>query len=202
MAGLKKRLESAKGNRVEEFPRVLSTHHITYKFGIRETPFSLIYGSKSLISIEVKEPSLRFGHTNKVKNSESIYVQLDLLKEHRELMAKKYVSTSASRSKELVGWGAGHGTTPSGSRAGAHKTRVQTKAQANPQPEILNGSQPRVAAPKRVQEQVVQDAPSIVPAIVPIVVVPTNIVMIVLNMLESLVPSHVELPVSQTTSHT
>ncbi|MCE0480822.1 hypothetical protein HAX54_037968 [Datura stramonium] len=60
-------------------------------------------------------------------------------------MAKKHASSSASRSKAPVGWGAGHGTTPGGSRAGAHQTKAQTREQANPQPEVLNESQPRVA---------------------------------------------------------
>ncbi|MCE3215931.1 hypothetical protein HAX54_004126, partial [Datura stramonium] len=54
-------------------------------------------------------------------------------------MAKKRTSSYASRSKAPAGWGAGHGTTPSGNRAGAHQTRAQTSAQVNPQPEIVNG---------------------------------------------------------------
>ncbi|MCD7469961.1 hypothetical protein HAX54_009456, partial [Datura stramonium] len=53
-------------------------------------------------------------------------------------------------------------------------------------PEIVNGSQPRLAAPKRVQEQAVQDAPSIVPVVVPTVTLPTDVVMILLNVLEAL----------------
>ncbi|MCD7450008.1 hypothetical protein HAX54_002885 [Datura stramonium] len=70
------------------------------------------------------------------------------------MMAMKRVSSSSSRLKALVGQGAGHGTTPSGSRAGAHQTRAQTRAQANPQPEVVNGSPPRVATPKGAQEHV------------------------------------------------
>ncbi|MCD9643845.1 hypothetical protein HAX54_031697 [Datura stramonium] len=57
---------------------------------------------------------------------------------------------------------------------------------------------PRVAAPERVQELDVQDAPSIVPAIVPTVALPTDVVMRLLNMLEALVPNHGRLPVPQT----
>ncbi|MCE5166347.1 hypothetical protein HAX54_017860 [Datura stramonium] len=63
-------------------------------------------------------------------------------------MAKKHASSSASRSKAAVGRVARHGTTPGGSRAGGHQTRAQTRAQTNPQPEIVNGGQPRVAAPE------------------------------------------------------
>ncbi|MCE3215787.1 hypothetical protein HAX54_003483 [Datura stramonium] len=65
-------------------------------------------------------------------------------------MAKKRVSSSASRSKPPVGRGAAHGTTHGGSRARAHQKRTQTRPQANPQPEIVNGGQPRVVAPGRV----------------------------------------------------
>ncbi|MCE3215717.1 hypothetical protein HAX54_003272 [Datura stramonium] len=98
-------------------------------------------------------------------------------------MDKKRASSSASRSKTPVGRGARHGTTPSGSRVGAHQTRAQTRAQDNPQPEILNEGQPQVSAPEQVQEQVVQDAPSIVPAVVPTVALPTDVVMRLLNVL-------------------
>ncbi|MCE3050054.1 hypothetical protein HAX54_046383 [Datura stramonium] len=66
------------------------------------------------------------------------------------VMAKKCSSSSASRSKAPVGRGAGHGTTPGGSRAGAHQIRAQTRAHANPQPEVVNGSQSQVTAPERV----------------------------------------------------
>ncbi|MCD9644032.1 hypothetical protein HAX54_032002 [Datura stramonium] len=82
----------------------------------------------------------------------------------------------------------------------AHQTKAQTRAQVNPQPEVVNGSQPRVAASDRVQEQVVQDAPSIVPAVVPNVALPTDVVMRLLNVLEVLVPNHGGLLVPQTTS--
>ncbi|MCD7462553.1 hypothetical protein HAX54_048755, partial [Datura stramonium] len=98
------------------------------------------------------------------------------------------------RSKAPFGWGAGHGTTPSDYRTGVH----QTRAQDNPQPEIVNGGQPRVAAPERVQEQVVQDALSTVPVAVSTAALPTDVVMRFLNVLEALVPNHGRLPVPQT----
>ncbi|MCD9645890.1 hypothetical protein HAX54_035209, partial [Datura stramonium] len=72
--------------------------------------------------------------------------------------------------------GAGHGTTPGGSRVRAHQTRAQTRPQANPQPEII------------------------VPAVVPTVALPTDVVMRLLNVLEALVPSHGGLTCPQTTS--
>ncbi|MCE2055200.1 hypothetical protein HAX54_042171 [Datura stramonium] len=115
-------------------------------------------------------------------------------------MAKKCASSSASRSKAPIGRGVGHGTNPGGSRSGAHQTRAQTRGLANPQPEVGNGSHPRVAAPERVQEQIVQDATSTVSAVVPTVVLPTDVVMRLLNVLEALMSNHGGLPVPQTTS--
>ncbi|MCD9640646.1 hypothetical protein HAX54_026054, partial [Datura stramonium] len=49
-------------------------------------------------------------------------------------------------------------------------------------------------------EQVVQDASSTVPAAVPTVALPIDVVMRLLNVSEALVPNHGGLPVPQTTS--
>ncbi|MCD7473487.1 hypothetical protein HAX54_015388 [Datura stramonium] len=115
-------------------------------------------------------------------------------------MGKKHASSCSIRSKEPVGRGTGYGTTPGDSRAGTYQKRDQNRKQANPQPEVVNGSQPQVAATVRVQEQVIQDAPSRVPVVVHIVALPTYAVMRLFNVLEALVPNHGELPVPQTTS--
>ncbi|MCD7459187.1 hypothetical protein HAX54_040264 [Datura stramonium] len=76
---------------------------------------------------------------------------LNLFKPNLEIfilqMAEKRASSSASQLKAPVGWGSGHGTTRDGSQVGDHQTRVQIRAQANPQPEVENGGQHRVAAP-------------------------------------------------------
>ncbi|MCE2056060.1 hypothetical protein HAX54_043978, partial [Datura stramonium] len=67
-----------------------------------------------------------------------------------------------------------------------HQTRAQTREQENPQPEVVNGGQPRVATSHRVQEQVVQDDPSIMPTVEPTIALPTNVVMRLLIVLEAL----------------
>ncbi|MCE5167217.1 hypothetical protein HAX54_042856, partial [Datura stramonium] len=81
-----------------------------------------------------------------------------------------------------------------------HPEIANTRAHANPQPEIVNGRQPRVASPEQVQEQVVQDAPSTVPTVVPTVSLPIDLVIRLLNVLEALVSNHDGHPVPQTTS--
>ncbi|MCD7469016.1 hypothetical protein HAX54_007631 [Datura stramonium] len=94
-------------------------------------------------------------------------------------MAKKSASSSTSRSKAPVGHSAGRGTTRGGSQDGAYQcsghdnqTRAQAKAQADPQPEVVNGGHPQVVAQERVQEQVVQDTPSTVPIVASISIEP------------------------------
>ncbi|MCE0482158.1 hypothetical protein HAX54_040605 [Datura stramonium] len=61
-------------------------------------------------------------------------------------MGKKRASSSASRLKAPIRLGSGYGSTPGGSRARVHQTKAQTRAHANPQPEVVNGSQHRVVA--------------------------------------------------------
>ncbi|XP_075088619.1 uncharacterized protein LOC142170627 [Nicotiana tabacum] len=56
---LKKRLEESKGNWPELLPGVLWAYHTTTKISTGETPFSLVYGAETLISIEIGEPSTR-----------------------------------------------------------------------------------------------------------------------------------------------
>ena len=57
--GLKKRLEGVKGNWVEELPNVLWAYRTTPRRSMGETPFSLTYGAKAVIPIEVGLSSIR-----------------------------------------------------------------------------------------------------------------------------------------------
>ncbi|MCE3214661.1 hypothetical protein HAX54_053007 [Datura stramonium] len=82
----------------------------------------------------------------------------------------------------------GYGSTCGGSQAGAHQTRAQT----DPQPEVMNGGQPRVVAQERVQEQVVLCH----------LFLCLRLVIRLLNVLEALVHNNGVLPVPQTTSQT
>ena len=50
--GLKKRIEKAKGRWVDKLPYVLWTYHTTPRRSIRETPFSMTYGSEVVIRTE------------------------------------------------------------------------------------------------------------------------------------------------------
>nr|XP_016490023.1 PREDICTED: uncharacterized protein LOC107809844 [Nicotiana tabacum] len=82
---LKKKLEDDKGKWPEELPGVLWAYRTIAKSSTGETPFSLVYGAKALISMEVGEPTLRFSQTNEETNNEEFLVRRDLLDEHRDL---------------------------------------------------------------------------------------------------------------------
>ena len=57
--GLKKRLEGVKGNWVEELLNILWAYRTTPRRSMGETPFSMTYGTKAVIPIEVSLSSIR-----------------------------------------------------------------------------------------------------------------------------------------------
>ena len=57
--GIKKRLDETKGRWVDELPHVLWIYHTTPRRSTRETPFSIMYGSKAVIPLETGFPTLR-----------------------------------------------------------------------------------------------------------------------------------------------
>jgi hypothetical protein len=59
LAGLKRRLEAAKGKWVEELPTVLWAFRTTPRRSTGETPYSLAFGSEAVIPLEVNFPTLR-----------------------------------------------------------------------------------------------------------------------------------------------
>ncbi|XP_020985456.1 uncharacterized protein LOC110274721 [Arachis duranensis] len=59
LAGLKKRLQEAKGAWAEELPQVLWAYRTTPQSATGETPFRLVYGVEAMIPIEINEQSPR-----------------------------------------------------------------------------------------------------------------------------------------------
>ena len=57
--GLKKRLDDAKGRRVEKLPHVLWTYRTTSRRSTGETPFSMTYGAEAVIPLETNFPTLK-----------------------------------------------------------------------------------------------------------------------------------------------
>ncbi|KAG5605905.1 hypothetical protein H5410_027397 [Solanum commersonii] len=96
-------------------------------------------------------------------------------------MAKKRGCSSAVRSNASVGGGGGLVISPGGIHGRSHLTTAQTSANATSQPEDVNNDQPQVVPEEPVYENVVHDAPSTWPSIVPTVALHVDVVMILLN---------------------
>ena len=82
--GLKKRLDDAKGQWVEELPHVLWTYRTTHRRSTRETPFSMTYGAEAIIPLETGFPTSRTSSFNPSDNDEQLTKSLDAIEENRE----------------------------------------------------------------------------------------------------------------------
>ena len=82
--GLKKRLDDAKGRWVEELSHVFWTYRTTPRRLTGETPFSMTYGVKVVVPLEIDFPTLRTSSFNLSSNNELIEKSLDFIEERRE----------------------------------------------------------------------------------------------------------------------
>ena len=83
--GLKKRLDSAKGNWAEKLPNVLWAYRMTPCRSTGETPFSLTYGAEAVIPAEVNICSAWIDGFNPIQNKLMMVECLDLLEEYQEV---------------------------------------------------------------------------------------------------------------------
>ena len=84
MNGLKKRLDDAKGKRVEELSHVLWTYQTTPRRSTGEMPFSMTYGVETVIPLEIEFPTLRTSSFTLSNNDGLLRKSLDLIEERRE----------------------------------------------------------------------------------------------------------------------
>ena len=84
MNKLKKRLDEAKGKWVEELPHILWTYRTTPR-SIRETPFSMTYGPKTVIPLETGFPTLWTSSFTPSSNDDLLEKSLDLVEEWEEI---------------------------------------------------------------------------------------------------------------------
>ena len=84
MNGLKKRLDDAKGKWVEELPHVLWTYRTTPRRSTGETPFSMTYGTETVIPLETGFPTLKTSSFSPSSNNNLLERNLDLIEERRE----------------------------------------------------------------------------------------------------------------------
>ncbi|GJR92810.1 reverse transcriptase domain-containing protein [Tanacetum coccineum] len=85
--GIKARLDERSKDWIEELPHVLWAHRTMIKSSNGETPFSLTYGTKAVISAEIGMPTLRTTEIDLTKNNEALGMNLDLIEERREQAA-------------------------------------------------------------------------------------------------------------------
>ena len=77
--GLKKRLDKAKGRWGEELPHVLRTYQTTSRRSTEEILFSMTYGSKVVIPLETRFPTLRTSLFTFDNNDKLLERSLDLV---------------------------------------------------------------------------------------------------------------------------
>nr|GEV16324.1 reverse transcriptase domain-containing protein [Tanacetum cinerariifolium] len=82
--GIKASLETRSKNWIEEASHVLWAHRTMIKTSNGDTPFSLTYGTETVIPAEIGMPTLRIAEVDMVQNDEALEINLDLLEERRE----------------------------------------------------------------------------------------------------------------------
>ena len=87
LTGLKKRLDEAKENWVEELYPVLWAKRTTLKKAAGDTPFSLAYGMEAVVPVELGFPSYRVANYDHVSNNEQIMICKAMLAERRQQAA-------------------------------------------------------------------------------------------------------------------
>ncbi|KAM2673617.1 hypothetical protein EV2_014894 [Malus domestica] len=81
---LKKSLLNMKGKWPDELPGCLWAYHTTKRRATSDTPFSLAFGSESIIPPNVIMPSINTLLPSIEKNKKEMTTNLDLVKEERE----------------------------------------------------------------------------------------------------------------------
>ncbi|GFS42022.1 hypothetical protein Acr_00g0077760 [Actinidia rufa] len=85
LRNLKARLERSKSEWAEELPSILWAYHTTSWIPTGETPYSMVFGTESVILVEIGMPSFRTLNFDKESNEIELRLNLDLLDEKREM---------------------------------------------------------------------------------------------------------------------
>nr|GEW04094.1 reverse transcriptase domain-containing protein [Tanacetum cinerariifolium] len=97
--GIEARSSEDNRNWVEEVPHVLWAHRTMIKTSNEDTPFSLTYGTKAVIPVEIGMPSIRCAEVNQAKNDKELLLNLDILEERREKEAVREARNKAKMEK-------------------------------------------------------------------------------------------------------
>ena len=84
LRNLKARLDRSKSEWAENLPSILWAYHTTSRIPTGETPYSMVFGTESVIPVEIGMPSFRVSNFDKEINEAELRINLDLLEEKRE----------------------------------------------------------------------------------------------------------------------
>ena len=81
---MKKKLGDRKGDWADDLLKVLCVYRTTRRTPTEETPYALAFGTKAVISAELRLGSLRVGTFRAESNDDGLKLHLDLLQERRD----------------------------------------------------------------------------------------------------------------------
>ncbi|GFS45359.1 hypothetical protein Acr_00g0095760 [Actinidia rufa] len=84
LRNLKARLERSKSEWAEDLPSILWAYHTTSQIPTGETSYSMVFGTESVILVEIGMSSFRTSNFDKESNEAELRLNLDLLEEKRE----------------------------------------------------------------------------------------------------------------------
>ncbi|GFZ05203.1 hypothetical protein Acr_17g0007750 [Actinidia rufa] len=84
LRNLKARLDRSKSEWAEDLPSILWAYHTTSRIPTGETPYSMVFGTKSVIPVEIGMPSFRTSNFDEEEsNGAELKLNLDLLEEKK-----------------------------------------------------------------------------------------------------------------------
>ncbi|GKC99716.1 reverse transcriptase domain-containing protein [Tanacetum coccineum] len=96
---MERRLGKAHQAWIDELSQVLWAHRIMPKSSNGKTPFSLVYGSKAVIPIEISMETKRVQDFDPKENKKRRLEDLDILDERREMASIKEAHYNASKAE-------------------------------------------------------------------------------------------------------
>lgn len=97
----KKWLGKAKGNWVEELPWVLWSYRTTSRMNIKETPFSLTYGTEAMLPVDLEIVLPRTTYFKERSSDKDLRLSLDLIKDRVEQLNIRQVPQPKNQRKSL-----------------------------------------------------------------------------------------------------
>ena len=84
LRNLKARLEKFKSEWAKDLPSILWAYHTMSRIPIGEMQYSMVYGTRSVIPVEIGMSNFRISNFDKENNEAKLRLNLDLLDEKKE----------------------------------------------------------------------------------------------------------------------